>query len=78
LRESARPILGPAVRYWIKVEDEDYDRELRRAERSGDPLPADLSPVDRTAIGAMIAMQVIAVAALALLVIDWLGDWLRA
>jgi hypothetical protein len=60
------------VRYWIKAEDEDWDRELRRAERSGDPLPADLSPADRTAIGAMIAMQVIAVAALAFLVVDWL------
>jgi hypothetical protein len=66
------------VRYWINAEDEDYDRELRRAELSGDPLPAALSPADRTAIGAMIAMQVIAFAALALLVIDWLRDWLCA
>lgn len=60
------------MRYWINAQDEDYDRELRRAELAGDPLPADFSPSDRTAIGAMIAVQVIAFAALALLVIDWL------
>jgi hypothetical protein len=59
------------MRYWIGSEDEDYDRELQRAQAAGEPLPTDLSCVARLWIGAMIAIQVIAAAALALLV------WIR-
>jgi hypothetical protein len=60
------------VRYWIKAEDEDFDRELLRAHAAGDPLPEDLSPVARAVIGTMVAVQVTALIAVAILIVDWL------
>jgi hypothetical protein len=60
------------VRYWIKAEDEDFDRELLRAQLAGDPLPEDLSPVARAVIGTMVAVQVTALIAVAILILDWL------
>lgn len=60
------------MRYWIKGEDEDFDRELERAQVAGDALPEDLSPLARAVIGAMIAVQVTALIAMGYLIFDWL------
>jgi hypothetical protein len=60
------------VRYWIKDEDEDYDREFARASAAGGALPANISPGTVTAMAVMIAAQVTALAATAFLVFDWL------
>ena len=62
--------IGPVVRYWIKGEDEDFDRELLRAQLTGDALPEDLSPVARLTIGAMVAVQLAAFVAIAYLIFD--------
>ena len=58
------------MRYWIKGEDEDFDRELLRAQLTGDALPEDLSPVARLTIGAMVAVQKAAFVAMAYLIFD--------
>lgn len=58
------------MRYWIKGEDEDFDRELLRAQLTGDALPEDFSPVARLTIGAMVAVQVAAFVAIAYLIFD--------
>jgi hypothetical protein len=68
----ASNINGPIVRYWIQGEDEDYEREWRRARIAGDALPADLSPAASAAMIAMVATQVVAIVALVALVLDWL------
>lgn len=60
------------MRYWIKGEDEDYDREWRRAMIAGDALPGKLSAGVNAAVGVMVALQVIVMLALVALVVDWL------
>ena len=60
------------MRYWIKDEDEDYDREFARASAAGDALPADMSAGAVAAMALMIAAQVTALIATAFLVLDWL------
>lgn len=68
----ASKYVGFAVRYWIQAEDEDFDRELRRAELAGDPLPEGISMAGRATIAAMIGAQVAVLAALLVLILDWL------
>ena len=60
------------MRYWIRDEDEDYEREMARAEAAGDALPANLSFTAQAIIATMVAVQVTAFAALAFLIVDWL------
>jgi hypothetical protein len=61
------------VRYWIKGQDEDFDREMSRAYCAGESLPVpELSAGARVAIAAMVAIQVAAFAAIAFIIVDWL------
>ena len=70
-----RPIIWHAVRYWIQGEDEDFDREWQRSELAGDPLPEGISTAGRVTIAAMVGAQVAALAALVLLLMDWLSTY---